>query len=38
VLCRLRYRLQQLAPRTSVDAPAADDPPAAAPVTAPPSG
>ena len=39
VLCRLRYRLEQLAPRTSGDAPAAADPPAEAPpVTAPPSG
>jgi hypothetical protein len=39
VLCRLRYRLQQFAPRTSGDVPAAADPPAAAPpVTAPPSG
>src|SRR5260370_10254940 len=37
VLCRLRYRLEQLAPRTSGDAPAAADPPAEAPpVTAPP--
>ena len=39
VLCRLRYRLEQLAPHTSGDAPAAADPPAAAPpVAAPPSG
>jgi amino acid transporter len=39
VLCRLRYRLEQLAPHTSGDAPATADPPAAAPpVAAPPSG
>jgi len=34
VLCRLRYRLEQLAPRTSGDAPAAPS----ASATAPPPG